>query len=174
MKQLTKKQIYKKEYDLKNRERNSSYKKKFRKDNWFKFILKGIKNRCENPSDPSFKWYGKRNIKVQITQEELKELYIRDKAFKMAQPSIDRIDNDGHYEYENCRFIELRDNIIKAHIVAILQYNLNGKFIKEWNSISQASKELNISKSDICQCCKKSKRHLTAGGFKWEYKGDLK
>ena len=29
----------------------------------------------------------------------------------MKRPSIDRINNDGHYELSNCRFIEASENI---------------------------------------------------------------
>jgi len=40
--------------------------------------------------------------------------------------------------------------------------------LKEWDSISQISKELNIQKSGISKCC--SGKLETSGGFKWKYK----
>ena len=38
--------------------------------------------------------------------------------------------------------------------------------IKEWDTMTQASKELNISVSSISLCCKGT--YKTAGGFKWK------
>ena len=52
--------------------------------------------------------------------------------------------------------------------VAILQYSLGGKFIKEWRSISFASRELKIAASNISKCAKNKISH--AGGFRWKYK----
>lgn len=43
-----------------------------------------------------------------------------------------------------------------------------GTLIKEWNSINEASKTLNISSSNISMCCKGKRK--TAGGFIWSYK----
>lgn len=52
---------------------------------------------------------------------------------------------------------------------SVLQYDLDMNFIREWNSISNACKELLIkSLSGIVAVCK-GKRKL-AGGFKWKYK----
>lgn len=50
----------------------------------------------------------------------------------------------------------------------ILQYDKQGNFIKEWSSISEAGKELNIHYSNIPACCKGKKK--TVGGFIWRYK----
>lgn len=52
---------------------------------------------------------------------------------------------------------------------AVWQYDENGKFIKEWDSATDASKELKISRSGITACCKDRKK--TCGGFIWRYKG---
>ena len=51
----------------------------------------------------------------------------------------------------------------------VIQYDLNGHFIKEWDSIKQASKELNITTGLSSVCRGKLK---TAGGFIWKYPGD--
>lgn len=54
----------------------------------------------------------------------------------------------------------------------IIQYDLEGNFIKEWNKISEALNFLNKHKNDssITACCKG--KQLTAYGYKWKYKED--
>lgn len=52
----------------------------------------------------------------------------------------------------------------------IKQYDLNNNFIKEYESITQASMETGIHYSTISQCCKKAKYRKTAGGYIWKYK----
>jgi hypothetical protein len=49
----------------------------------------------------------------------------------------------------------------------IIQIDLSGVIIKEWNSIDEASKSLSIKDSNISLVCK-GKRN-TAGGFTWKY-----
>lgn len=50
----------------------------------------------------------------------------------------------------------------------IIQYSKDNVFIKEFESITQASIELNISKNSICNCLKGKSKHC--GGFIWCYK----
>jgi hypothetical protein len=88
-------------------------------------IYHGCRQRCNNKKLPIYHRYGGRGIKCLISKEELKALWVRDKADLMKRPSIDRIDNDGNYEFNNCRFIELsinagrskaeQDKCIKGH-----------------------------------------------------------
>jgi len=55
----------------------------------------------------------------------------------------------------------------------VLQYDLDGKFIREWESAVDAGKELKISYSDINRSCKKE--GYTSAGFQWQYKvGEVK
>lgn len=55
----------------------------------------------------------------------------------------------------------------------VLQYDLDGNFIKEWESAVDAGKEIKISYSDINRACKKE--NLTSAGFQWRYKeGEIK
>ncbi len=49
----------------------------------------------------------------------------------------------------------------------IIQYNIDGIIIKEWVSISTAAKELGMSSSGICNCCKNKIQSFR--GFKWSY-----
>ena len=51
---------------------------------------------------------------------------------------------------------------------AILQYDLEGNFIKEWDSGKRAGLELGISKGNIVNVLKG--RLKTSGGFIWKYK----
>ena len=69
-----------------------------------------LKSRCGNPKDKKFKHYGGRGILLRIDRKDLVFLWNRDGADLMKQPSIDRIDPDGHYELENCRFVEMEFN----------------------------------------------------------------
>jgi hypothetical protein len=41
-------------------------------------------------------------------------MWFRDKAFEMKRPSLDRIDTTGDYCLDNCRFIELKENLHRA------------------------------------------------------------
>jgi hypothetical protein len=47
---------------------------------------------------------------------------------------------------------------------------LDGKLIKEWESISSASRELKINHSNISMCAKQQRQK--AGGFKWKFASD--
>ena len=49
----------------------------------------------------------------------------------------------------------------------IYQYDLQGNFIKRWDSAKEASESLKICRQDLCMCCKNKNR--TAGKFIWRY-----
>ena len=75
---------------------------------WF-----NAKDRCENPKNIGYSRYGGRGIKMLMVAEDFKDIWIRDKAVLMKKPSIDRIDVNGNYEINNCRFIEWSENLVK-------------------------------------------------------------
>lgn len=52
----------------------------------------------------------------------------------------------------------------------VLQYDLNRNFIKEWESISEAARTLDISMSGISKCCNNYGNMKKAGGYIWEFK----
>lgn len=125
--------------------------------------------RCTNPNCREWHRYGGRGIKCLITKTELEALWLRDRAWLLKNPSIDRINNDGDYTYANCRFIEMAENSAKELRKAINQYDLNGKFIKRWDSISEAEHSFGVDKGNIWAVCAKKSGFLTAYKYKWSY-----
>ena len=49
----------------------------------------------------------------------------------------------------------------------ILQLTKVGEFIREWPSLSEASRQLKVSLSYICSCCNGIRK--SAGGYVWKY-----
>ncbi len=49
----------------------------------------------------------------------------------------------------------------------VIQMDLQGNVIRKFDNLAHASKELGISKSHICLCCKGKEK--TASGYKWAY-----
>jgi group I intron endonuclease len=63
---------------------------------------------------------------------------------------------------------EFKDHVSKIKSTPILQYNINGEFIKEWDSIINASKTLNVHREAISSNLRKITK--TSGGYVWRYK----
>ena len=133
------------------------------------------KQRCTNPRNPNYPWWGAKGIKFLLTKEECAKLWKRDKADLMKYPTIDRIENDGDYKYDNCQFLENKDNSMKDNVghmykgryikyCKIGQYDKEDKLIKVWNSQGEASRGLRLHQGDISHCVNNIKVK-TVGGF---------
>lgn len=160
--------MYRKEqYSLKKDEILKRNKQLLKKNPW-RATLYHIKERCNCKTNSKYYRYGGRGIKCLITEEELKELWFRDKAYLMDRPSIDRKYHNGNYEYDNCEYMELGKNSLKMNLrlnaKRVYQINLNGDIINEFISIAEASRQTGVSNISkvLHNRCK------TAGGFKWE------
>lgn len=77
--------------------------------------IKCVRQRCNYKKKDNYYNYGGKGIKCLLTEKQCEELWIRDEAYKMTNPSIDRIDTTGNYSIYNCRYIELLDNIGRFH-----------------------------------------------------------
>ena len=97
---------YKKKWRAENFDKKEGYRKKhYDSHPWAKHI-KYITSRCNSKTHH----YGKKGIKNELTVEEVKFVWFRDKAHEMDHPSIDRLDEDKNYTLDNVRFIELSEN----------------------------------------------------------------
>lgn len=53
---------------------------------------------------------------------------------------------------------------------AVVQLSLNDEFIKRYDTMEEACKNVKIHKSNLCKCCKG--KYNTTGGYKWMYYDD--
>ena len=89
--------------------RGAAVKALWAKNPWYR-SWQEAKQRCTNPNNISYPFYGARGITFNLTKEDMAFIWKRDNAAAMQRPSIDRINADGHYTLDNCRFLEFREN----------------------------------------------------------------
>jgi len=82
-----------------------------------------MKQRCNNPNATGYKNYGGRGIKVlwksfQEFKNDMYESYV-EHACKYGDynTTIDRINNDGHYCKENCRWATMKEQRANSRLV---------------------------------------------------------
>ena len=97
-------------YQSENKLKLKIYTRRYRiRQPWLTSYM-SAEQRCNNKKHHAYHRYGGRGIKFMLTKEQVKYLYERDFACMMKWATIDRINNDGNYELQNCRFIEMSDN----------------------------------------------------------------
>lgn len=122
-----------------SRENNNRY---LKKNPWSKYLDRA-KCRCKRKN------YIKRGIKCFLSMDDIKFLWFRDKAWELQRPSLDRIDTTNSYILNNCRFIELQENIRRHSAVSVSQYSLEGQFIKKFDTLYQAAISMGKKKDGI-------------------------
>ena len=101
---------------------------------------KGMYTRCYNPNRHTYSNYGGRGIKVSEqwkTFEEFKKWALSNGYSDNL--SIDRIDVNGDYEPNNCRWITMKEQSLNKRNTIYVTYQGEKKPLKIW------AKELNIS-----------------------------
>jgi hypothetical protein len=98
---------------------------------------KNIKQRCFNSKNPEWKNYGNRNITI-CNEWENDYTKFRDWALANGykpELQIDRIDNNGNYEPNNCRWVNQSINQNNKRNNYFVTYMGTKKTITEWAKI---------------------------------------
>ena len=96
-----------------------------------------IKQRCLNPNNKNYAYYGGRGITIcgewLNNYPAFKKWAIENGYKDNGELSIDRIDNDGNYEPNNCRWV---DRITQANNKSnniIITYNGKSQTLQKWS-----------------------------------------
>jgi hypothetical protein len=107
--------------------------------------------------------------KLRVPKPNAKGKNKKPKTKLEKQKISDSLKGRNNYWLKGKILSEDRKNIIsKNNSIPILQLDLKGNIIKEWESQIIACRVLNIKPPSITNCLKK--RSKTAGGYKWLYK----
>ena len=131
-------------------------------------IWYSMRERCRCASLKSYKNYGGRGIYVCKEWDESFE-----KFYEWAinngyseDLTIDRIDNDGPYSPNNCRWATPKEQAINRRTVKeVSQFDMSGEFIRNFPSIKDAERETGAT--DIWGCLHGKAK--TSGGYVWRY-----
>ena len=104
-------------------------------------VWQGMKDRCYNPRRKEYPNYGGRGITV--CDEWLKDpqafiTWAKDTGWERGL-DIDRIDNDGPYSPENCRFVTRADNLYNRRTTRTITAFGETKTLKEWTNDPRCS-----------------------------------
>lgn len=119
-------------------------------------IWNGMKQRCFNSKAIKYHNYGGRGITVCKTwQKDFMSFYEwaicngYDESKSREQQVLDRIDNNGNYEPNNCRWITQSENCRNRNNNVLLNKNGISKTIAEW------CEELNLNQRTVANRAKK-------------------
>lgn len=96
-----------------------------------------MRSRCNNPKNKKYKDYGGRGISVCSYWDDFLQFkkWSLENGFDESL-TIDRIDNNGNYCPENCRWINQKEQMRNTRVNHLLTYNGETKTMVEWSEIT--------------------------------------
>lgn len=95
-------------------------------------IWAGMIQRCENPNKEGYANYGGRGISVCPEWRASFEAFLSDMGEAPDAYSLDRIDNDGDYTKDNCRWATSKEQAFNTRQTVLFE----GKSMEEWSQIT--------------------------------------
>lgn len=96
------------------------------------YTWRAMIRRCENTEDSSYKNYGGRGISVCQKWRESYEAFRQDMGYPKASESIDRIDVNGDYCPENCKWATLEEQANNKRSNRYVEHNGEVKTLTQW------------------------------------------
>jgi len=116
----------------------------------------GMINRCTNPSARGYHRYGGRGIEVCERWINSFEAFYEDMGPRPVGTSIDRIDFNGNYEPENCRWADIETQNSNTSTTVLITAKSETKSLGAW------ARELGVSTVAIRYRLKKGMSHEDA------------
>lgn len=98
-------------------------------------IWSGMLSRCTNRNSRSYRYYGARGITVCDRWQSFENFFADMGARPSMKHTLDRIDNDGQYSPENCRWATLSEQARKKSNSVLVTHDGSTKTIAEWSEI---------------------------------------
>ena len=93
------------------------------------------------------------------------------KRFPVSQETKDKIGDSNRGKIRNKELVEkMRENA--PNKMPVKQYDLQGNFIGEFVSVSEASRNTGVNKSHILECCYQKTNSKSCGGYQWKFSND--
>lgn len=96
------------------------------------FVYRGMMKRCHSPRDKAYGQYGGRGI---VVCEEWRNdfwKFVSDMGPRPEGTTLDRIDNDGPYSPENCRWADMKTQSRNTRINVYIDAWGEKKLLVEW------------------------------------------
>lgn len=100
--------LYRQQHEAEYRRHCKQRQRQYRKtlQGYLRGVWDNMLHRCNNPKHHDYKYYGARGIKVKFASfDDFFDYVVNDLKANPRGLTIDRINNDGHYELGNIRFI---------------------------------------------------------------------
>lgn len=103
-------------------------------------IWRGMKSRCTNKNNPKWQRYGGRGVSICVEWMDF-ETFLRDMGeCPNDSYSIDRIDKDGNYCPQNCRWADSKQQSRNSSAARLLVINGEKRCVSEWSEVSGVNK----------------------------------
>ena len=94
-------------------------------------VWKGMMRRCYDPRVESYSRYGNRNIKV-CDRWKIFPNFVKDMSPRPDGTTLDRIDNDGDYTPDNCRWATIKEQNWNSRNNRVVEYQGESRILMDW------------------------------------------